>query len=413
MSRVLICTSGIQHLPVNFTGEQQNQFSERMEVGFLAEKATQLTRTVRDNVDSLLSQVNDQQRGLMCACASGCGELVRETEMDPSGWGKNSNIVPVQKHQLDQLVTEVMQMREFLPKVLGPSYVKGFMKLARCEEQLQQCRAELQVERLEKQRICKKMDSLMTEYEVDKEEKYNLQCQLSDVRQQLTQQSEFCSSMGASVCSLLWRVSRIEDNVDAILSGCTMEPFLDVICKTLESCVIAYPKDFPPETSDEAQFVLSLCGIITNIAASASGREFLSSVSPGNRLLDSFIQALSAAPRDKTSSQMKNLILMALYNVSINQKGLKYLSSKKILPVIGWILQGELDSEVVINTLRLVQSMTMEPQSATITLEAIEAIPLELLEKLSQDRNQEVSHKECKLIDIHMTPRMNPIIYSV
>ena len=72
---------------------------------------------MRDNVDSLLSQVNDQQRGLMCACASGCGELVRETEMDPSGWGKNSNIVPVQKHQLDQLVTEVMQMREFLPKV--------------------------------------------------------------------------------------------------------------------------------------------------------------------------------------------------------------------------------------------------------------------------------------------------------
>jgi hypothetical protein len=45
------------------------------------------------------------------------------------------------------------------------------------------------------------------------------QCQLSDVRQQLTQQSEFCSSMGACACSLLWRVSRIEDNVDAILSG--------------------------------------------------------------------------------------------------------------------------------------------------------------------------------------------------
>jgi uncharacterized protein (DUF3084 family) len=77
--------------------------------------------------------------------------------------------VSVSRSQLDQLVTEVMQMREFLPKVLGQSYIKAFTRLAKCEEQLLRCRGELESVRLEKQQLSKRSDSLMAECELDKE----------------------------------------------------------------------------------------------------------------------------------------------------------------------------------------------------------------------------------------------------
>ena len=35
----------------------------------------------------------------------------------------------------------------------------------------------------------------------------------------LTQQAEYCSSMGSACCMLLWRVSRHEECVQSILTG--------------------------------------------------------------------------------------------------------------------------------------------------------------------------------------------------
>lgn len=45
------------------------------------------------------------------------------------------------------------------------------------------------------------------------------QCQLSELSQQMGDQSEYCSSMGAAVCTLLWRVSRQQHSVTSLLGG--------------------------------------------------------------------------------------------------------------------------------------------------------------------------------------------------
>ena len=44
-------------------------------------------------------------------------------------------------------------------------------------------------------------------------------------------QSEYCSSMGAAVCTLLWRVSRQQDSVTSLLGG---------VCKCLVLRLIKY-----------------------------------------------------------------------------------------------------------------------------------------------------------------------------
>ena len=46
-----------------------------------------------------------------------------------------------------------------------------------------------------------------------------LQCQLAEMNQQMGDQSEYCSSMGAAVCTLLWRVSRQQESVTSLLGG--------------------------------------------------------------------------------------------------------------------------------------------------------------------------------------------------
>jgi len=44
-------------------------------------------------------------------------------------------------------------------------------------------------------------------------------CELQEVNGQLNQQSDFCATMGAACCTLLWRVTRCEDSIPTILVG--------------------------------------------------------------------------------------------------------------------------------------------------------------------------------------------------
>lgn len=51
------------------------------------------------------------------------------------------------------------------------------------------------------------------------QEKFGLQVELQASNEQIRQQLEYCSAMGAACCTLLWRVSRCEESIQAILVG--------------------------------------------------------------------------------------------------------------------------------------------------------------------------------------------------
>ncbi len=46
-----------------------------------------------------------------------------------------------------------------------------------------------------------------------------VQCETVELSTQLSQQADYCSSLGSVCCTLLWRVSRQEDCIHSILSG--------------------------------------------------------------------------------------------------------------------------------------------------------------------------------------------------
>ena len=54
---------------------------------------------------------------------------------------------------------------------------------------------------------------------VFQQESLQARCEIQSMNQQLTQQTEYCSSLGSACCTLLWRVSRCEESIQSILVG--------------------------------------------------------------------------------------------------------------------------------------------------------------------------------------------------
>lgn len=149
--------------------------------------------------------------------------------------------------------------------------------------------------------------------------------------------------------------------------------------------------------SDENQFVLALAGIVTNVAALACGREFLVSSSPD--LLDTMMHLLGEM-KPGLCTKLKVLMLMSLYNVSINLKGLKYISeSPGFIPLLWWLLNDP-DTEVCLHVLRLLQSVILEPEVlAKSACEMRDTLPFQRIITLSKSRNAELQALAKELLE--------------
>uniref|UniRef100_A0A8W8HLQ4 Heat shock factor 2-binding protein n=1 Tax=Magallana gigas TaxID=29159 RepID=A0A8W8HLQ4_MAGGI len=305
---------------------------------------------------------------------------------------KSSELMSVSQSDLCMLVADIRnQLRKNSPK---PKVSPGTGPQARVteslREELKQTRQQIQNDLAEISYLRTRCETAVTECQQEKQENIRLRHEVEVLTQQLSQQSEYCSGLGAACCTLLWRVSRSEDTIQSILIGSKVEEFLTLVSNTLNSYVITYKSDWPGMDSDESQFVHGLCGVITNIAASAFGRDFLITNPRGRQLVDTFISVLEEAPHGK-SARLKNLILMALYNLSINQNGIKYLSSKRgIIKLLAWLLQEEVATENQVNSLRLVQSLISVESNLNLIHQLLEELPRHVLQELEKDKNREI-----------------------
>ncbi|MBN3296767.1 HSF2B protein, partial [Amia calva] len=291
-----------------------------------------------------------------------------------------------------------MQVREFLPKVLNVELFEMLNKLSVSEANLQ---SDLNQTFSQSSYVC------VLECELTKcaglylQEKLVLKEHLYEAREQLQQQAEYCTQMGAAVCTLLWSTSSKEEAVKDILSSSRAETFFTVSGQTLQSFVNSLEDYVRPEqqdlSSDDNQFVLALAGVITNIAAVASGRDFLSSSS--QVLLDTMMQLLGEM-KPGVCSKLKVLMLMTLYNVSINVKGLKYISDSPGLIPLLWSLLQDPDLEVCLHTLRLLQSLVLEEEVLSkVATELQETLPLKRIQELAASRHSTVRKAAREMLD--------------
>uniref|UniRef100_UPI00398EE573 heat shock factor 2-binding protein isoform X2 n=1 Tax=Pristiophorus japonicus TaxID=55135 RepID=UPI00398EE573 len=308
--------------------------------------------------------------------------------------------VKIRKRDLERLTTETMQLKDFLPKILNGEFLESFHQLETAEATLEKREKENEQLRLDCDHFKARLQTAQADCQKEREEKLSSRMQLNETRQQLLQQAEYCTEMGAAVCTLLWGVSSNEESVQLILGGSKAESFFRIVGQTIESFVKSLDGSIKEQQnldSDENQFVLALAGIVTNVAAVACGREFL--VNSSQILLETLMQLL-AEMKSGLCTKLKVLMLMCLYNVSINQKGLQYISeSPGFIPLLSWLLEDP-DAEVCLHVLRLIQSLILEPQVfARVATQIRESLPEQRILELTNNRNPDLRSIASELLE--------------
>ncbi|KAJ8004162.1 hypothetical protein DPEC_G00155920 [Dallia pectoralis] len=298
---------------------------------------------------------------------------------------KNDSFVKVRKRDLGRLSTEVMQLRDFLPKVVNGDLIEMLQKARSAEKMKERIGQEQEELKMECQHLRSRLDAAQSECQREREEKLVLREQLWESREQLQQQAEFCTELGAVSCTLLWSASTKEEAVKDILAEDNLKSFLSMAGQILVSYVKSLDGEAKAEEKDsnshEHQFVLALTGVVTNVAAVTSGRDYLSG--SAHVLIDTLIQLLELL-KPGVFPRLKVLMLKALYNVSINVKGLKYISEFPGLPSLIWTLLADGDNEVCLHALRLLQSLLLdEAVVALVPLHDDTLLPLERIRMLA------------------------------
>ncbi|XP_061833416.1 heat shock factor 2-binding protein isoform X2 [Nerophis lumbriciformis] len=270
--------------------------------------------------------------------------------------GAKDGFVKVRKRDLEKLTTEVMQLREFLPRVVNGMMIDILHKTQAQKTVKEHLTQEPELLRQECLHLQSRLDAVQTECQKERQEKCLLRDQLWQSQAEVQQQADFCSSLGSVACSLLWNCSTREDTVRLWLTEGNLQAFLSVATQTLESFVRTLDEAAKSSPEDHnTQFVLALAGTITNIAAVTCGREFLLA----HDLLNTLIKLLELM-KPNVFPKLKVLVLMALYNASISVTGLKCMSNNPVLlPLIRTLLEDR-SWEVCLHSLRLLQSLLME-----------------------------------------------------
>ncbi|XP_060054782.1 heat shock factor 2-binding protein isoform X1 [Erinaceus europaeus] len=293
--------------------------------------------------------------------------------------------VRVRRKDLERLTTEVMQIRDFLPRILQGDVLHTAHKLRALESNLERKERELEQLRADCEHFRARLQVAQAEGLRERKEKLAVRRQLCEARQQLERQAAYCTEMGAAACTLLWGATSSEDVVKAMLAADKALKFFSITGQTMESFVKSLDGDVKELDSDENQFVFALAGIVTNVAAIACGREFL--VSSSHVLLDTILQLLGDL-KPGQCTKLKVLLLMCLYNMSINLKGLRYMSeSPGFIPLLWWLLSDP-DAEVCLHALRLAQSLVLEPEVfAKAAAELRDSLPLPRVLAMTKSRN--------------------------
>uniref|UniRef100_A0A1B6KF78 Heat shock factor 2-binding protein n=1 Tax=Graphocephala atropunctata TaxID=36148 RepID=A0A1B6KF78_9HEMI len=211
-----------------------------------------------------------------------------------------------------------------------------------------------------------KYKNLQREWDNQQEHLGRIQGDVLKLKSQLKNQSSFCASMGAIMGSLMWKTSRLPNVIDTLLSTNRVSEFLCIVSGSLQSFLDTYNTSLPDVTTNETQFILSLVGTVANMASTSDGRQFLVTDPNGRELVTQLLSTLPGVPEGSGDS-LKRVILMSLYNLSINQMGLLMIMDKKDLHrELTKNIENDMNPELRLLSLRLLLSLTMQIPSCQI-----------------------------------------------
>ncbi|KAM9820868.1 heat shock factor 2-binding protein [Neosynchiropus ocellatus] len=276
--------------------------------------------------------------------------------------GTKNGFVRVRKRDLDKLTTEVMQLREFLPKVLNRAMGEILHDTQATKSVKEHVTQEQECLRQECLHLRSRLEAVQVECQKEREEKLLLRDHLWQCASDLQRQADFCADLGSAACSLLWSCSIKEDTVTHWLVDGKLQALLVIASQTLQNFIGSVDEERQTEDLQGYQFVQALTGTVSSksdIAAVSCGREFLSTTA---QFMPDTIIKLLGRMKPGVCPKIKVLMLSTLYNVSISVKGQKYISQNPALLSVIWKLLDDGDGAVCLQSLRLLQSLMLDEE---------------------------------------------------
>ncbi|KAK0078417.1 hypothetical protein PV325_002523 [Microctonus aethiopoides] len=208
---------------------------------------------------------------------------------------------------------------------------------------------------------------------------------------QTISQSQFCANLGAVLGNFLWISSKFPQMTNIWLhdNQTKMEEFLSIVKTVFESFVDTFKSNFPPLHNDECQFVMALMGTITNVSSTPLGRQFLATNHTGMNLIKQLIKSLALIPKE-SGDGLKRLMIMTLYNVSLNRVGLPFLLELKVDENIGpCLIDDTIAIDIQVSALYLLQSLTYNLTNPYILQRIIDSIPMDRIKSLAVSLNND------------------------
>ncbi|KAL0106937.1 hypothetical protein PUN28_015451 [Cardiocondyla obscurior] len=252
---------------------------------------------------------------------------------------------------------------------------------------------------------CKELHAQIEYLTKQKEDAFE---EIERLRDQILSQNTYCTSLGSALGILTWRASRFPQVVNVWLSNVQdkIGELLSIVNGTFGAFVSTYKSAFPPTSNVEYQFVMGLLGIVTNISARPEGREFLITIPSGTELVQKLIKLTPELPSVPRTVYLKRLILMILYNVSINETGFRYLLESRVADALSHCLDDEASSaEMQLLCLRILQSVTYDLEPEYVR-DLIGIIPIERIETMMSASQSDIS-KAAELVVQHLRQRQN------
>ncbi|XP_014242541.1 heat shock factor 2-binding protein-like [Cimex lectularius] len=235
-----------------------------------------------------------------------------------------------------------------------------------------------------------KYEQLQKEWDSQQEYLGRLQGEVYKLRNQLQTQSSFCAALGSVLGNLVWKASRLQPVVELLLTTNKLSEFFCIVSGTLISFMGTYTREMPEVKCNETQFILSMCGIVANIAAVPEGRQYIVTDANGKETIEQMLKVLPNIPH-KSGSPLKRIILMVLYNISINQTGLNLIQEdKNLLTTLAHIVASEECPELKVLALRLLESLTFEIPNTIALLKILQQIQKDKIEALQNAGDAEI-----------------------
>ncbi|EFN80570.1 Heat shock factor 2-binding protein [Harpegnathos saltator] len=210
-----------------------------------------------------------------------------------------------------------------------------------------------------------------------------------------------CEELSVQVERLMTEKETAHEEIRRLKDQNELGEFLSIADGTFSAFNNTYKTSLPPTSNVEYKFVIGLLGIVSNLSASPEGREFLITNSSGRELVQKIIQLIPELPSASGSSSLKRLMLMVLYNVSINKTGLQYLLESRVGDPLRHCLRDKSSmEETQVLCLRVLQSVTydltepkyIEDLNATIPIDMIETMALSKSDNLNNVAKQVIKH---------------------